>query len=67
MAAPMLPVTSLFAALLMIVYIALSVGVVRVRRGAKIALGDGGNKLLQKRIRVRKLIPFPLVLSACVP
>lgn len=53
--ATMLPMTSLFAALLMLVYIALSLGVVLVRRSARIALGEGvpPNKLLIKRIRVR--------------
>lgn len=46
-----LPVTSLYAALLLLLLLALAINVVRWRRQAQIALGDGGNKDLQRAIR----------------
>jgi uncharacterized membrane protein YecN with MAPEG domain len=60
----MYPVTSLCAALLVVVYMALFLAVVRTRKVARIAIGEGvpPNKLLQKQIRVRQLAAHALAL-----
>jgi len=44
--------TALYAALLALIYIYLSVAVVRQRRRFQVALGDGGHGPLQRAIRV---------------
>ena len=51
----MFQVTGFIAALLAVEYIVLSLGVVAVRRSARIPVGEGSpvNTLLRKRIRVR--------------
>lgn len=48
-----LSVTGLYAGLLGVLYIYLNFSIVLIRLNKKISLGDGGNKLLAKRIRVR--------------
>jgi uncharacterized protein len=47
-----MPITTLFAGLLALLFIALSVRVIGARRGAKVAIGDGGDKILARRARV---------------
>lgn len=47
----MVQITALYAALLMIVYIVLSMRVIAIRRSDGISLGDGGNQALNRRIR----------------
>jgi uncharacterized protein len=47
-----MPITTLFAGLLALLFIVLSVRVIGARRGAKVAIGDGGNKMLARRARV---------------
>ncbi len=47
-----LPVTSLYGSLTGILYIALTFGVVFKRRELKIPYGDGGQRMLIKRISV---------------
>ena len=50
----MFQITGFFAALLAVEYVVLSLGVVAVRRAARIPVGEGVpvNTLLRKRIRV---------------
>jgi uncharacterized protein len=47
-----MPITTLFAGLLALLFIVLSVRVIGARRGAKVSIGDGGDKLLARRARV---------------
>jgi uncharacterized protein len=47
-----MPITTLFAGLLAMLFIALSVRVIGARRGARIAIGNGGDKMLARRARV---------------
>lgn len=46
-----MPITALYAALIAVLFMVLSLRVAFVRRGQKISLGDGGSKELEKRIR----------------
>lgn len=63
-----MPVTALYASLLACLFVALSARVIFVRRGARIALGDGGDSDLQRRMRVQgnfaEYAPFALLLLA---
>jgi uncharacterized protein len=47
-----MPITALFAGLLALLFIWLSIRVIGARRSAKIAIGDGGDKALSRRARV---------------
>jgi uncharacterized protein len=47
-----MPITTLFAGLLALLFLVLSVSVIGARRGAKVAIGDGGDKTLARRARV---------------
>jgi uncharacterized protein len=47
-----MPITTLFSGLLALLFIALSVRVIGARRGAGVAIGDGGDKTLARRARV---------------
>jgi uncharacterized membrane protein YecN with MAPEG domain len=62
-----LPVTSTYAALLALLFIALSVRTVRLRATLKIALGDGGNERLLRANRVHgnfaEYVPITLLVS----
>ncbi|WP_420412110.1 MAPEG family protein [Roseibium sp.] len=59
-------VTPIFAGLLALLYLALSVRVINSRHAEQIALGDKGNRALQRRIRVHsnfaEYTPFALLL-----
>lgn len=44
-------ITPIYAGLLGLVFLVLSIRVIRVRRGHKISLGDGGNAILLRRQR----------------
>lgn len=61
-------VTSLYAGLLALMFVTLSVRVIAVRRTAKISFGDTGNRELLRRIRVHanfaEYVPFGLILLA---
>lgn len=63
-------ITPVYAALLALVFLVLSVRVIRVRRGAKIALGDGEDKTLLSRTRAHgnfaEYTPLALVLILMV-
>lgn len=61
-----MPVTAMFAGFLAPLYIFLALRVIGVRRSARIALGDGGDTVLARRIRVHanfaEYAPLTLVL-----
>ena len=61
-------VTSLYAGLLALVFLALSVRTIAVRRAARVPVGDGGNKLLLRRMRAHgnfaEYVPIALILLA---
>jgi len=64
----MMVVTPLYAGLLAILFIILSVRVIQNRRSSKVSLGDGGNALLQRAIRGQgnfaEYVPLALLLLA---
>lgn len=59
-------VTPLYAALLTFLYLFLSFRVIRGRWIAKVAIGDGGDRMLERRIRVHanfaEYVPLALML-----
>ncbi len=61
-------ITSIYAALLGVVFVALSIRVAGTRREAQIAIGDGGDKVLERRIRAHanfaEYVPIALILIA---
>jgi hypothetical protein len=64
----MVPVTAFFAGLLTLIYLALTVGVIRGRYTHKVSLGDGGHSDMNRRIRAHanfaEYVPLALVLMA---
>ena len=62
----MLPITSVFAALLTLYFLRLAMAVIHLRRSNKVALGDGGVKELEGAIRAHgnfaEYVPFGLIL-----
>ncbi|MCX8952174.1 MAPEG family protein [Ruegeria sp. NA] len=63
-------ITPIYAALIAILYVALSVKVILQRRSDKISVGDGGSKLMIKAIRTHsncaEYAPISLLLIAMV-
>jgi uncharacterized membrane protein YecN with MAPEG domain len=61
-----MPITALFAGLLAPLYIVLALRVIGLRRSAGVALGDGGDPWLTRRMRVHanfaEYAPFTLLL-----
>lgn len=59
-------ITSIYAALLALLFVGLSVRTVLLRRSLKIAIGDGGDKTMLRAIRVHsnfaEYVPFGLLL-----
>ena len=59
-------ITSIYAALLALLFVGLSVRTLRLRRSLKIAIGDGGDKTMLRAIRVHsnfaEYVPFGLLL-----
>ena len=59
-------VVPVYAAIFAIMLVALSLRVANTRREARVALGDGGKKLLQRRIRAQgnftEYVPMALIL-----
>ena len=59
-------VTPIYAGLLALLYVFLSFRVIRMRRGARINLGDGGDAEMQRRMRVHgnfsEYVPLTLIL-----
>ena len=64
----MLPVTALYASLLTIYFIVVSVRVSLARNQTKVSVGDGDNQFLLRRIRVHgnfsEYIPLALILMS---
>ena len=63
-----MPIAALFAGVLALVYVVLTLRVIGIRRGERISLGDGGNAELQRRIRAHanfaEYVPIGLLLLA---
>ena len=63
-----MPVTALYAGLLAFVFIYLAVRVIAARKSQKIAVGDGGDQVLLRRMRVHanfaEYTPLALILIA---
>lgn len=61
-------ITALYAGLLGLMLVILSIRVIGARRAARAALGDGGNEMLKRRIRVHgnftEYVPLALILLA---
>lgn len=61
-----MPITAAFAGLLALLFVALSFRVIGARRGARVTIGDGGDKTLARRARVHgnfaEYVPMALVL-----
>ncbi len=61
-------VTALYASILALLFVLLSLRVIFVRRRARVALGDGGDRTLQRRLRAHgnfaEYAPLVLVLMA---
>ena len=61
-----MPTVTLYAALLTLLFLVLSVRVIRLRQGLQVALGDGGEKSLNRAIRVHanfaEYVPLALLL-----
>jgi uncharacterized protein len=62
----MLPITALFAGLLVPLYITLAARVIFARRSEKVGIGDGGKAMLLRRMRAHanfaEYTPYALVL-----
>jgi len=62
-------ITAFYASLLALFFLALSFKIIKLRFKLKVGVGDGGEKLLIKAIRVHgnfsEYIPFSLLLLAC--
>ncbi|MEM1132637.1 MAG: MAPEG family protein [Pseudomonadota bacterium] len=65
-----IPITLSMAAMAALINIWLAIRIGRVRSSAKVSIGDGGNELLQRRMRAQanfvENAPFVLVLIAAV-
>lgn len=61
-----MPITALFAALLVPIYLILTLRVIMLRGAVRVGVGDGGDKQLLRRMRVHanfaETVPFALVL-----
>ncbi len=61
-------ITPIYAGLLTLLFVALSVRVIGGRRMAGVGLGDGGNRLLLRKTRAHgnfaEYVPFALILMA---
>jgi uncharacterized protein len=59
-------ITALYAALLALLYVWLSMRVIQVRRSAKVSLGDAGDDVLTRRVRAHancaEYVPIGLIL-----
>lgn len=63
-----MPVTALYAAPLALLFVVLSIRVVKARRKARVALGDGGDEPLRRAMRAHgncaEYVPMALVVMA---
>ncbi len=66
----MLPITSIYASLLALIFLGLSWRVITFRRGNQVSLGDGESKDLRQRVRAQanftEYTPIGLILLACI-
>ena len=66
----MLPMTSIIAAILTIIFVKLSFAVIGLRRKNKVSLGSGGYDDLERAIRAQgnfaEYVPIGLILIACL-
>ena len=66
----MVIITPVYGAILALVFVALTIGVIGQRRAAKVSLGDGGNPRLLRRQRAHanfaEYVPIALILMLCV-
>lgn len=66
----MLLITSIFAAVLAIIFIKLSFAVISLRRKNQVGLGSGGHDDLERAIRAQgnfaEYVPFGIILMACL-
>ena len=64
-----LSITALYASLLVLLFICLSFNIIRLRFKLKVGVGDGGEQVLTKAIRVHanfsEYIPLGLILLGC--
>ncbi|ASP49136.1 MAPEG family protein [Cognaticolwellia beringensis] len=64
-----LSLTGFYASLLGLLYIGLSINIIRVRLSAQIGIGTNGNKTLAKRVRIHgnfsEYVPLALILLGC--
>ena len=64
----MMPITAFYAALLTPIFVLLFLRVIGERRGGRVAVGDGGNPMLLRRMRVQanfaEYVPLALILMA---
>ncbi|MEZ5774637.1 MAG: MAPEG family protein [Hyphomicrobiaceae bacterium] len=64
----MIPVTTALAGLLAIIYVVLAFRVIRMRYALRVGVGDKGDRVLQRRIRVHanfsEYVPIALILMA---
>lgn len=64
-----LTITALYASLLALVFVALSFNIIRLRFKLKVGVGDGGERMLTKAVRIHgnfsEYIPLALILLAC--
>jgi uncharacterized membrane protein YecN with MAPEG domain len=63
-----LPITSIYAALFALFFVVLSFRVIGARRAGRVAIGDGGNRELLRRLRTHanfaEYVPMTIVLMA---
>ncbi len=63
-----MPITSLYSSLLAIIFLILTIKIIRIRRKNKITFGDGNNPKLQRAIRSQanftETVPLTLILLA---
>jgi len=61
-----MPIAAVYAAVLALVFIGLSLRTIRLRRRAQVAIGDGGDRLLARAVRVHanfaEYVPLALLL-----
>jgi uncharacterized membrane protein YecN with MAPEG domain len=61
-----MPITSLYSSLLALIFLILTIKIIKIRRANKIILGDGDNLELQKAIRAQanfvETVPLALIL-----
>ncbi len=63
-------IVPIYAAIFAVLFVVLSIRVIRSRRSARVAIGAGGNAALERRIRVQgnfaEYVPLALILFAFI-